>query len=139
MESFGNNASGVAIQYKLAGLEYQTSIKEAFFRKALLRRIELISHILSIKSNTELDVIECVNIVFNRNLVRQTEAMIDNALKLNNIVSKETVIESLDGIIDANKEKERIAGEYKRKDEFMAQSHGFNNPQEQNNSEDKPF
>ena len=117
-ESFSSNASGVAIQYKLAGLEYQTSIKESFFRKALLRRIELIFKILSIKNNAELDVIESVNIVFNRNLVRETENIIDNALKLNNILTKETVIESLEGVIDSRKELERHE---KNKEEAMNQ------------------
>ena len=106
-EAFSGNASGVAIQYKLAGLEYQTSIKESHFRKALLRRIELIFNILSIKNNAELDVIECVNIVFNRNLVRETENIIDNVVKLSNVISKEAQYELLDGIVDANKEKER--------------------------------
>ena len=113
-KDFSSNSSGVAIQYKLAGLEYQTSIKESFFRKALLRRIELIFNILSIKNNAELDVIESVNIVFNRNLVRETETIIDNAVKLNNILSKETVIESLDGVIDSRKELERQEEERQR-------------------------
>lgn len=113
-DSFSSNASGVAIQYKLAGLEYQTSIKESFFRKALLRRIELISNILSIQTNSAIDIIEEVNIVFNRNLVRETESVIDNALKLNSMVTRDTVIDILDGIIDGNKEKERVEEERKR-------------------------
>lgn len=113
-DNFASNASGVAIQYKLAGLEYQTSIKESFFRRALLRRLELIFRILSIKNNAELDIIECVNIVFNRNLVRETETIIDNALKLNSIVTNETVVEMLDGIIDSRKEIERKEEERER-------------------------
>ena len=32
-ESFASNASGVAMQYKLAGLNYKTSVKEAYLRK----------------------------------------------------------------------------------------------------------
>ena len=42
-ESFGGNLSGVAISYKLWGLEQICSIKERKFKKGLQRRIELIT------------------------------------------------------------------------------------------------
>ena len=47
-ESFGGNLSGVAISYKLWGLEQICSIKERKFKKGLQRRIELITNILNI-------------------------------------------------------------------------------------------
>ena len=40
--NFASNASGVAIKYKLIGLEQIRSRKERFFKKAIQRRIELI-------------------------------------------------------------------------------------------------
>ena len=48
-ESFGGNLSGVAIAYKLWGLEQLCAMKERKFKKGLQRRIELITNILNIK------------------------------------------------------------------------------------------
>lgn len=49
-ESFGGSSlSGVAISYKLWGLEQVCAIKERKFKKAIQRRIELIVNILNLK------------------------------------------------------------------------------------------
>ena len=49
--NFASNASGVAIKYKLIGLEQIRSRKERFFKKAIQRRIELIFGVLSMLDN----------------------------------------------------------------------------------------
>ncbi len=48
-EAFGGNLSGVAVSYKLWGLEQVCAIKERKFKKAIQRRIELITHIFNIQ------------------------------------------------------------------------------------------
>lgn len=48
-EVFSGSLSGVAISYKLWGLEQICAIKERKFKKALQRRLELITNILNIK------------------------------------------------------------------------------------------
>lgn len=47
-EAFGNNLSGVAVSYKLWGLEQICAIKERKFKRGLQRRIELITNILNV-------------------------------------------------------------------------------------------
>ena len=47
-EAFGGNLSGVAVSYKLWGLEQICAIKERKFKRALQRRIELITHVLNL-------------------------------------------------------------------------------------------
>ena len=47
-ENFAGNTSGVAIKYKLIGLEQIRSRKEREFKKALQRRIELIGGMLKL-------------------------------------------------------------------------------------------
>ena len=47
-DNFAGNASGVAIKYKLIGLEQVRSRKEREFKKGLQRRIELIGNILKV-------------------------------------------------------------------------------------------
>ena len=110
-ENFASNASGVAMQYKLAGLNYKTSVKEALFKKGLLRRIELISNIINIASNEVINIVKDVSISFTRNTIDNLSETADLVNKLSNLVSKETALELLKDIIDPEQEKERVQQE----------------------------
>ena len=110
-ENFASNASGVAMQYKLAGLNYKTAIKEALFKKGLLRRVELISHIINITSNDPVEIIQDVDIKFTRNTIDNLVEQADLANKVSNLISKEGTIELLRDIIDPETEKERVKAE----------------------------
>lgn len=66
-ENFAANASGVAMKYKLLGLEQLTKIKEKWFREALRQRLRLFCHFLSVKGNVQVDA-DKVKIVFTRAL-----------------------------------------------------------------------
>ena len=63
--NFGGNLSGVAMSYKLWGLEQICAIKERKFKRGLQRRIELITHILNIKGG-QFDYRD-IDIQFRRN------------------------------------------------------------------------
>ena len=108
--NFASNASGVAMQYKLAGLNYKTSVKEALFKKGLLRRIELINNILNLKtnSNNEIDLIKDVDIKFTRTTIDNLSEQADLVNKLTGIISHETSLELLQTIIDPEQEKVRV-------------------------------
>jgi SPP1 family phage portal protein len=107
-ENFASNASGVAMQYKLAGLNYKTAAKEALFKKGLLRRIELISNILNITASEHIDIVKDVGIKFTRNTIDNLVETVDMVNRLTNIISKETAIDLLQGILDPELEKERL-------------------------------
>ena len=104
-EAFGSNLSGIAIKYKLMGLENKISIKESYFRKGLQRRIELINNILTLMG----DRYEYmgVDITFRRNIpINELEAaQLANAV--NGIVSDETAISLLPFVKDAAAELEK--------------------------------
>lgn len=110
-ENFASNASGVAMQYKLAGLNYKTAAKEALFKKGLLRRIELISNILNITASEPIDIVKDVGIKFTRNTIDNLAETVDLVNNISNIISKETSIDLLQNIIDPELEKQRIAEE----------------------------
>lgn len=63
---FAGNCSGVAMKYKLIGLEMLTHIKERWFRQGLRERARRFMHILSLNGGT--DSAEDVEIVFTRAL-----------------------------------------------------------------------
>ena len=110
-DKFASNASGVAMQYKLAGLNYKTSVKEALFRKGLLRRIELISNILSIMSNNEINIIKDVDIRFMHNTIDNVLETAELVNRIKELISEETAIELLQDIIDPEQEKLRVKAE----------------------------
>lgn len=66
-ERFGGNSSGVAMRYKLLGLEQLTGIKERWFREALKERMRLFANFMAMRGSAKLDV-EGVRMVFSRSL-----------------------------------------------------------------------
>jgi len=66
-DRFGGNISGVAMRYKLLGLEQLTNVKERWFREALRQRLRLFAGFLAMRGFPALDA-ERVRMVFTRSL-----------------------------------------------------------------------
>ena len=64
---FAGNVSGVAMKYKLLGLEQLTRLKERWFREALRERLRCYAHFLTVKGGRALDESR-VRITFTRTL-----------------------------------------------------------------------
>jgi len=89
-ENFAGNTSGVAIQYKLAGLEFVTSSIDAYFDKGLQRRYELVGDVLSLSGINTSEVSQTIN--RTRNLPLDLMSLADTAVKLSPVLSRETVL-----------------------------------------------
>ena len=105
-ENFAANASGVAMKYKLMGLENKVGVKENEFEKGLRRRIELVYGVMR-KVNGDFDYLD-INIVFTRNLPQDLNAAADTVIKLDGILSDETRLALLPLDIDAQVELEKV-------------------------------
>ena len=66
-ERFAGNASGVAMRYKLLGLEQLARVKERWFREALRQRLALYAAFLTLRGAPPLDV-NAVKMAFARSL-----------------------------------------------------------------------
>jgi SPP1 family phage portal protein len=66
-DHFAANASGVAMKFKLLGMEQLTKTKERWFREGLRSRMRLFAHVLGVKGAPELDP-ETVQMTFSRGL-----------------------------------------------------------------------
>lgn len=108
-EQFGNNASGVAMAYKLLGLENKATDKEANFKKGLQRRFEIICNFLNTKGSS-FDFRD-ISITFTRNKpINELEAVqIANMLK--GLVSEITVLQNIPQVSDVTEELERLEKE----------------------------
>lgn len=132
-ENFANNLSGVSMQFKLSSLEFKCAIKESYFRKALLRRIELICNVLSllgVASRVD-EIIRNVDIRFTRNTINNNEELVARSLQLSTLLSKETLLENLLPFIPSVEvELERLANEREESISFMQDNFDSHEPVE---------
>jgi SPP1 family phage portal protein len=106
-ESFiGGVSSGIAIQYRLTGMETRAGKIEALMKKALQRRVEIICGIASLKLGEE--IFREVEISFKRNIPEDTTAIINMINTLKGTVSDATLLSQLDFITDVNAELEAV-------------------------------
>ena len=122
-ENFASNASGVAMKYKLMGLENKVGVKENEFEKGLRRRIELIYGVMR-KVSGEMAYLD-INIVFTRNLPQDLSASVDTVVKLDGVISDETRLALLPLDIDAKAELEKV--EEQKLSNFSLFGANFNN------------
>ena len=118
MEQFAGNVSGEAMKYKLMGLENITGVKEAKFKKGLMRRIELLCNFLNISTN-DLMLYTDIQPVFTRNKPQNETELANMVKSLYGILSDETLISILPFIENAreeidkrNSEKENTLDDY---------------------------
>ena len=108
-ENFANNSSGVAMMYKLFGLEQLASKKERKFKKGLQRRLELIVNYLNFRGKNY-DYRD-IGMKFTRNIPVDNKENVEIVQMLQGIVSKETAISNLKLIEDVSAELEKIQSE----------------------------
>ena len=108
-ESFGGNLTGVAISYKLWGLDQMCSIKERKFKKGLQRRNELITNILNIMGHS-FDYRDIVP-KFRRNRPQNDLETAQIATTLANDLSRETRLQMIPSVEDVQEELERLEKE----------------------------
>ena len=106
-ESFvGGVSSGIAIQYRLTGMETRAGKIEALMKKALQRRVEIICGIASLKLGEE--VFQDIEITFKRNIPEDISSTINMINSLKGTVSDATLLSQLPFITDVNAELEAV-------------------------------
>ena len=102
----GGVSSGVAIRYRLTGMETRAGIIEGIMKKALQRRVEIIAGIASLKLGEE--VFRDVEIDFKRNIPEDITSTINLINTLKGTVSDQTLLGQLDFVTDVNAELEAV-------------------------------
>lgn len=108
-ESFGGNVSGVAMEFKLLGMENITKIKTRYYKKGLRKRIRLFANFLAVKG-IQVDTAG-ITPVFSR-------AMPKNLLEISQIianlwgkVSKRTLLSQVPFVDDVDAELKAVEKE----------------------------
>ena len=105
-EQFAGNVSGESMKYKLMGLENIISVKEAKFKKGLMRRIELLCNFLNIATN-DLMLYTDIQPVFTRNKPKNEVELANMVKGLYGILSDETLISILPFVENSKEEIEK--------------------------------
>jgi len=121
-ENFASNASGVAMKYKLLGLEQLGKTKERYFKKGLRQRLQLTSNINLIKAKnanlTQLDI------TMKRSLPVDDELAAKIAQETNGFISWETRVKNFNSELDVEEEKKRLEEEKKADIETQQKAFG---------------
>ena len=102
----GGVSSGIAIKYRLTGMETRAGKIEGEMKKALQRRIEIICGIASLKLGEE--VFRDIQIDFKRNIPEDETSLINMVNALKGSVSDATLLGQLPFITDVNAELEAL-------------------------------
>lgn len=106
-ESFtGGVSSGIAIRYRLTGMETRSGKIEAVMKKALQRRVEIICGIASLKLGES--VFRDIEITFKRNVPVDETSIVNTVTKLQGVVSNETLLSQIPFVTDINAEMEAL-------------------------------
>lgn len=108
-KNFAANASGVAMKYKLLGLEQLAKIKERYFIQGLRERLKLFANVLRVKGK-DIDVSD-VQITMTRNLPANDVETATMIAQLSGMVSQETLISQLSFVHDPAEEKKSVEAE----------------------------
>ena len=133
-ESFiGGVSSGIAIQYRLTGMETRAGKIEAEMKKALQRRVEILCGMAALKLGEE--VFRDIEITFKRNIPADSAQVVQMINSLQGMVSDETLLSQLDFIPDVQAELEKIQAQKERNVSMFGGSL-FNDAQDESQSED---
>ena len=105
-ENFANNASGVAMKYKLLGFEQLGRTKERYFKQGLRKRLQLIANVNAIKGQ-HLDTTR-IDIIMKRSLPVDDELQARIAQETDGFISWETRVRRYDEEIDVDAERDRL-------------------------------
>lgn len=122
-EAFGGNQSGVAMQYKLWGLDQLWVTKTTKYKKAIVQRLKIFMHLLQYHFTSTVQMLDDINITFDKNLPKDNSAEYQMVQALKDVVSRKTLLENISIVDD-------VEAEIKALDEETAKNadlYGFNN------------
>ena len=109
-KDFAANVSGVAMQYKLWGLNQITKIKERYIKEGIRERIKLFNAILEIKGKKPVDI-EDITIAITHSLPKNLVEIAQVIGNLQGICSNETLLAQLPFVEDPEEEVTKAAEE----------------------------
>lgn len=121
-ENFASNSSGVAMKYKLFGLEQLAVIKERYFVQGLRQRLKLFTNMLNVQAKA-VDLTDII-ITLTRNLP-ENEATLQELSALGIQISNETLLSQVPFIEDVAEEQTRVNAQSQERLKQQQSAFGF--------------
>lgn len=118
-ESFGGNVSGVAMEFKLLGMENITKIKTRYYKKGLRKRLSIFCNFLSTRSGIRIDPAEITS-TFTRAMPKNLMEISQYVANLWGKVSRKTLlsqipfVDNVDAELKAVEKEEQKAAEQQK-------------------------
>ena len=125
-ENFAGNVSGVAMEYKLLGLEMMTKVKEKYYKKGLRKRIRMFCHALGLETLEE--QAGSILITFSRGLPKNLSELAQIVTLLSGHVSEKTLLQLLPFVEDPQMEIEAAEEQKQEEAERLRQTVSFRFP-----------
>lgn len=109
-EAFGGNVSGVAMEFKLLGMENITKIKTRYYKKGLRKRMRILCNWIATKSNMLIDYTG-IDFVFTRAMPKNLLEISQIVANLDKKVSRRTLLAQIPFVNDVEKEIEELDNE----------------------------
>lgn len=109
-EQFAGNVSGVAMKFKLFGLEQLTKAKERWFREGLRNRLRLFAHFLTLRGAAAVDA-DQVQIGFTRSLPVNELEIAQTVATYSDLVPREMLLSQVPFVEDAQAAMEMLKRE----------------------------
>lgn len=122
-EHFAANASGVAMGYKLLGMEQLTKTKERWFKEGIQSRLRLFANILSVLARATL-IPEDVTITFTRSLPVNAPEIAAMVAQLSGIAPQKRLLGQLPFIDDVDKAVKELEEEQEKAAKRQADAFG---------------
>lgn len=122
-DAFGGNQSGVAMQYKLWGLNQLWATKTTKYERALYQRLKIVLHLLQYQFSSNIELLKDIEITFSKNLPTDNTEVYQMVNALKDVISKRSIISQIPFIEDVDAEIEELDAEAEKN----ADLYGFNN------------
>lgn len=122
-DAFGGNQSGVAMQYKLWGMNQLWITKTTKYEKALYQRLKILLHLLQYQFESNVSLLDNIVITFSKNLPTDNSSMLQMVQALKDVVSTKTLLKQIPFVEDVEAEIEELD----KQAEKNADLYGFNN------------
>lgn len=109
-ESFGGNVSGVAMEFKLLGMENITKIKTRYYKKGIRKRLRIFANFLNTRSGIHVDVAG-VSPTFTRAMPKNLLEISQYVANLWGKVSRKTLLSQIPFVEDPDEELKAVEKE----------------------------
>lgn len=111
-ESFGGNVSGVAMEFKLLGMENITKIKTRYYKKGIRKRLRIFAYFLNTRSGVRINP-NGINMTFKRAMPKNLLEISQYVANLWGKVSRKTLLSQIPFVDNPEEELEQVEKEEK--------------------------